>query len=71
VEGLRNYVHARRAAGEYDYSQKQALQEAIGEFLAARRPAPPRPEAVRVREQQFRERIREGRQGGGSTGAGE
>ena len=62
VEQLRDYVHSRRVAGEYDFSQKQALAEAISEYLAARQSAPPRPEAVRAREQQFRHRIREGRQ---------
>jgi hypothetical protein len=62
LEGVRDYVHARRARGDYAYSQKQALEEALLEFLAAREPAQPRPPEAREREQQFRARVREGRQ---------
>nr|GEW49967.1 hypothetical protein [Tanacetum cinerariifolium] len=60
LEQLRDYVHARRAKGDYAYSQKQALEEALLEFLAAREPAQPRPPEVHEREQQFRIRVREG-----------
>lgn len=62
LERLRDYVHARRSAGDYRYSQKQALGEAIAEFLAARQLAPPRSAEVRAHEQQFRERIQKGRE---------
>ena len=62
LEQLRDYVHARRSAGDYRYSQKQALREAITEFLAARQLAPPRPKEAREHEQQFRDRIRKGRE---------
>jgi protease II len=62
LERVRDYVHARRAKGDYAYSQKQALEEALLEFLAAREPAQPRPLEAREREQQFRARVREGRQ---------
>lgn len=62
LEQLRDYVHARRAKGDYAYSQKQALEEALVEFLAARELAQPRPPEAREREQQFRARVREGRQ---------
>jgi hypothetical protein len=62
LEQVRDYVHARRAKGDYAYSQKQALEEALLEFLAARELAQPRPPEVHEREQQFRVRVREGRQ---------
>jgi hypothetical protein len=62
LERVRDYVHARRARGDYAYSQKQALEEAFLEFLATREPAQPRPPEAREREQQFQARVREGRQ---------
>jgi len=62
LERVRDYVHARRAKGDYAYSQRQALEEAFTEFLAAREPAQPRPPEAHEREQQFRARVREGRQ---------
>jgi hypothetical protein len=62
LERLRDYVHARRARGDYAYSQKQALEEALIAFLAAQEPAQPRPPEAHEREQQFRTRVREGRQ---------
>jgi hypothetical protein len=62
LERLRDYVHARRARGDYAYSQKQALGEALIAFLAAQEPAQARPQEAREREQQFRARVREGRQ---------
>jgi protease II len=62
LEQVRDYVHARRAKGDYSYSQKQALEEALFEFLAAREPTQPRPPEAHEREQLFRARVREGRQ---------
>lgn len=67
LEQLRDYVHARRAAGDYTYSQKQALEEALVEFFVTRELAQPRPAEVRAREQQFRSRVREGRQSSAPT----
>ena len=34
LEKLRDYVHARRAGGDYAYSQKQAMQEALDLLFA-------------------------------------
>ena len=62
LEQLLDYVHARRAQGDYNYSQKQALQEALNLLFASAPPAPPRPAQVREQEQQRRQRIRKGRQ---------
>ncbi|MBC6700464.1 hypothetical protein [Hymenobacter sp. BT190] len=61
LEQLRDYVHARRAQGEYTYSQKQALQEALELLFAGTAPAPPRPAQAREQEQQRRQRIQQGR----------
>jgi hypothetical protein len=63
LEQLRDYVHARRAQGDYTYSQKQALQEALDLLFAGAAPAPPRPAQAREQEQQRRQRIQQGRQG--------
>ncbi|MGI4736587.1 MAG: hypothetical protein ACRYG7_15535 [Janthinobacterium lividum] len=62
LEQLRDYVHARRAQGEYTYSQKQALQEALDLLFAAGSPVAPRPAQTREQEQQRRQRIQRGRQ---------
>ena len=61
LEQLRDYVHARRAQGDYTYSQKQALQEALDLLFAQDLPAPPRPAKTREQEQQRRQRIQQGR----------
>jgi hypothetical protein len=61
LEQLRDYVHARRAQGDYEYSQKQALQEALSLLFASVPQAPPRPSQTRELEQRRRERIRRGR----------
>lgn len=61
LEQLRDHVHARRVAGDYNYSQKQALQEALDLLFASTTPVSPRPEQVRELEKQRRERIQQGR----------
>lgn len=61
LEQLRDHVHARRAQGDYEYSQKQALQEALALLFASVPQAAPRPSQTRELEQQRRERIRRGR----------
>ena len=61
LEQLRDYVHNRRAQGDYTYSQKQALQEALDLLFGSAPPVPQRPEQTRQLEQQQQERIRRGR----------
>ena len=61
LEQLRDHVHARRAQGDYTYSQKQALQEALDLLFASAAPAAPRPALAREQEQQRRQRIQQGR----------
>ena len=61
LEQLRDYVHARRAQGDYTYSQKQALQEALDLLFASAAPAPPRPAQAREQEQHRRQLIQRGR----------
>jgi|GEM_PF-2228298 len=61
LEQLRDYVHARRAGGDYHYSQKQALQQALDLLFTTSGTASPRPSQAREREEQHRERIRQGR----------
>jgi hypothetical protein len=67
LERLRDYVHDRRLRGNYLYSQRQALQEALDLFFASKEPVAPRPASLREQEQHRRVRIREGRRpvGGG------
>ena len=61
LEQLRDYVHSRRAQGDYMYSQKQALQQALELLFASDSPAPPRPAHTREQEKERRQRIRQGR----------
>ena len=61
LEQLRDYVHARRSAGEYAYSQRQALEDALDLLFASVPPIPQRPEQARQRERQRGERIKRGR----------
>lgn len=61
LEQLRDFVHARRTKGDYTYSQKQALQEALDLLFASDGLAAPRPAQAREREQQRRLRIQQGR----------
>lgn len=61
LEQLRDYVHARRSQGDYAYSQRQALQEALDLLFAGTLPVPPRPAQVRAQEQAQRQRIRRDR----------
>jgi hypothetical protein len=62
LEQLRDLVHARRTAGDYAYSQKQAVREALDLLFAANGIAAPRSDQARDRERQHRERISKGRQ---------
>ena len=61
MERIRDYVHARRSQGDYHYSQKQLIEEALDLRLASQEPAPPRPAELREQEQQLRVRIQQGR----------
>jgi hypothetical protein len=61
LDQLLDYVHARRASGDYAYSQKQALEEAFDLLFAQTPLAAPRPEQVRVKEKQHKELIRRGK----------
>jgi len=62
LEQLRDLVHARRTAGDYAYSQKQAVREALDLLFAANGIAAPRSDQARDRERQHRELISKGRQ---------
>jgi hypothetical protein len=62
LEQLRDWVHARRTAGDYAYSQKQAVREALDLLFATNGLAVPRSDQARERERQHRELIRKGRQ---------
>lgn len=61
LEQLRDYVHDRRVRGEYTYSQKRALQEALDMLFASSPPVAQRPAQTRQLEQQQQERIKRGR----------
>lgn len=64
LEQLRDYVHDRRSRGDYLYSQRQALEEALDLLFAGSQGIAPRPASLREREQQRRVRIRAGRRAG-------
>lgn len=61
LEQLKDYVHARRSQGDYLYSQKQALQEALDLLFGSIVPVAPRPAQLREREQRRRTSIQQGR----------
>lgn len=61
LEQLRDYVHARRAGGDYYYSQKQALQEALDLLFVSINPVETRPDKVKEREQKRQQRIQQDR----------
>jgi hypothetical protein len=61
LERLRDYVHDRRSKGDYLYSQKQALQEALDLLLVGCKLVP-RPQEVREWEQQRRANRHRGQQ---------
>ncbi len=64
LERIRDYVHARRSQGDYHYSQKQLVEEALDLRLTNQEPAPPRPAELREQEQLLRVRIQQGRHAG-------
>lgn len=68
LEQVRDYVHARRSRGEYQYSQRQVLEEALSLFFAGVPPVEPRPDYLREQEQVQRGRIRAGRRSGAGRG---
>lgn len=59
LDRLRDYVHTRRAQGQYEYTQKQALHEALDKlfdgFALQERPA-----RIRQQEEERKQRIRRG-----------
>ncbi|MBX0293193.1 hypothetical protein K3G63_22300 [Hymenobacter sp. HSC-4F20] len=59
LEQLKDYVHTRRVAGQYEYTQKQALHEAL-ELLFASATIEARPAHIREQEESRRQRIRRG-----------
>jgi hypothetical protein len=62
LDQLRDVVHTRRKAGNYLYSQKDALEEALQLFLA-HTAIEARPAELKQREQQRNAKIRRGKQG--------
>ncbi len=64
LEQLRDFVHARRASGDYWYSQRQAIEEGLALLFATRGPVIQRPDHIQAREQEQRVRIQKGRRVG-------
>jgi hypothetical protein len=64
LEQLRDFVHARRASGDYWYSQRQAIEEGLALLFATRDPVTQRPYHIQAREQEQRVRIQQGRRVG-------
>ena len=60
LEQLKNYVHTRRIAGEYEYTQKQALQEALDKLFAGF-DLVSRPAHIRQQEENRKQKIRRGK----------
>jgi hypothetical protein len=64
LEELRNFVHAKRAAGAYWYSQRQAIEEGLALLFATHGPLSQRPDHIQIQEQERRARIQKGRRAG-------
>ena len=63
LDQLRDAVHTKRKAGNYLYSQKDALEEALQLFFA-HTTIEARPRELRQREQQRNAKIRQGKKSG-------
>ncbi|UOG77492.1 hypothetical protein MTX78_24410 (plasmid) [Hymenobacter tibetensis] len=60
LEGLKNYVHTKRMSGQYDFTQKQALHQAL-DLLFATAQIEERPLQIRQKEEVRRQQIRKGK----------
>ncbi|WP_044018009.1 hypothetical protein [Hymenobacter sp. APR13] len=60
LEKLKNFVHTQRMGGQYDFTQKQALHEAL-DLLFANAEIEERPLQIRQKEEVRRQQIRKGR----------
>ncbi|MBO0361024.1 hypothetical protein J0X19_23900 [Hymenobacter sp. BT186] len=60
LDQLKDYVHTRRITGEYDYTQKQALHDAL-DMLFAGISLTPRPAHIRQLEEKRKDKIRKGK----------
>lgn len=60
LEGLKNYVHTQRMNGQYDFTQKQALHQAL-DLLFATAQIQERPLQIRQKEEVRRQQIRKGK----------
>lgn len=60
LERLKNYVHTQRMSGQYDFTQKQALHQAL-DLLFATAQIQERPLQIRQKEEVRRQQIRKGK----------
>lgn len=60
LERLKNFVHTKRMIGEYDFTQKQALHQALDLLFATAR-IEERPLQIRQKEEIRRQQIRKGK----------
>lgn len=60
LEGLKNFVHTQRTMGQYDFTQKQALHQAL-DLLFATTQIEERPLQIRQKEEVRRQQIRKGK----------
>lgn len=59
LERLKDYVHTKRVQGQYEYTQKQALHDAL-DMLFQGVDIKPRPEHIRKQEDARKQKIRRG-----------
>ncbi|WP_303312767.1 hypothetical protein [Hymenobacter sp. BT730] len=59
LEQLKDYVHTKRTKGQYEYTQKQALHEAL-DMLFKGAKIEPRPAHIRQQEESRKQKIRRG-----------
>jgi hypothetical protein len=61
LEWLKDYVYSRKVKGDFRFTQKEALHEAIDLLKKKNGQLPSRPESERAAENKFKQQIKKGR----------
>jgi hypothetical protein len=62
LEWMKDYVYSRKVKGDFRFTQKEALHEAIDMLKRKIGKLPPRPESEREAENKFKQQIKRGRE---------
>jgi hypothetical protein len=61
LEWMKDYVYSRKVKGDFRFTQKEALHEAIDLLKKKVGKLPPRPDSEREAENKFKQQIKKGR----------